>query len=119
MRYLVSANACDGDVWLTNESRASGYGIPVLEVTRGDVRGTFGPKDIIGAPPRSSAPRKSSFLGGRSRIGRKTNAVLPGGSSINGRKGRSSRSKPRALLPAGRVASRTMSLAGASTQCTC
>jgi len=51
MRYLISANACDGDAWLTNESRASRYGIPVLEVTRGDVSGTFGPKDIIGEPP--------------------------------------------------------------------
>ena len=39
MRYLISANACDGDAWLTNESRASRYGIPVLEVTRGDVSG--------------------------------------------------------------------------------
>lgn len=52
MRILITKDASGGEAWLTNESCASRYGIPVLEITAEDVNGTFGPSDMLGEPPR-------------------------------------------------------------------
>jgi hypothetical protein len=47
MKYLIATDERGGEAWLTNESSASRYGAPVLEVTADDVDGIFGPADIL------------------------------------------------------------------------
>jgi len=48
MRLLVTQDEAGGTAYLTNETCASRYGIPVLEITAADVDGDFGPADLIG-----------------------------------------------------------------------
>jgi hypothetical protein len=48
MRHVILTALDGGTATLTDESAASRYGCPVLEITAADVGGTFGPADLIG-----------------------------------------------------------------------
>lgn len=51
MRILILTDDKGGTVHLTNESPASRYGMPVLQIDAEDVSGDFGPSDLIGTIP--------------------------------------------------------------------
>jgi hypothetical protein len=48
IHFLIMADEDGGTAYLTNQSSASSYGIPVLQVSADDIDGDFGPADIIG-----------------------------------------------------------------------
>jgi hypothetical protein len=48
MNILIMKDKDGGTAYLTTESPASHYGIPVLQITAEDVDGDFGPGELIG-----------------------------------------------------------------------
>jgi len=48
MHVLILTDTKGGTAYLTTESPASHYGIPVLQITADDVDGDFGPSNLIG-----------------------------------------------------------------------
>ncbi len=48
MHILVTKDRSGRTVYLTTNSPASHYGLPVLQITSEDVAGDFGPSDMVG-----------------------------------------------------------------------
>jgi hypothetical protein len=51
MNHQILVDARGGEAFLTTDSPASSYGIPVLRIDADDLQGDFGPSDLLGAPP--------------------------------------------------------------------
>ncbi len=51
MHILITKDKKGGTAYLTTESPASHYGIPVLQITADDIDGDFGPANLIGNLP--------------------------------------------------------------------
>jgi hypothetical protein len=51
MNYLVTRDKDGGTAVLTTDAPGSRYGIPVLRIEADDVKGDFGPADLIDARP--------------------------------------------------------------------